>query len=345
MITICPFGPIPVAPSTGVTLTTVGTVASTVAAVVKLLLKLCTPLPARSVTPLLPTDTVTLALPGNAVAGVSVTVAPLTAYVAATRFPLANTPTVPIPTDAGLIGSLKVTVTALVTATPVAPFTGLTAVTVGRVVSGTALALVVNVLVKAATAWPARSVTPVSATVYGVDALSALAGVKLTTVVPQHTLTVPATGLPPLGVTVSVPGVTVVPLTGPLSCTWITALTGTPVAPSGGVTPTTVGALGCVFVPVVNVATVPVPSPPLSGCPTRSVIPPVRYTPYCVSACSSPAGVKVAVSPSLDSVTVPKSIYKKWKSGQPAALFVKTAGDSGSAVWARVDASASGPIH
>lgn len=46
-----------------------------------------------------------------------------------------------------------------------------------------------------------------------------------------------------------------------------------------------------------------------------------------------------------DSVTVPKSIYKKWKSGQPAALFVKTAGDSGSAVWARVDASAAGPVH
>jgi hypothetical protein len=46
-----------------------------------------------------------------------------------------------------------------------------------------------------------------------------------------------------------------------------------------------------------------------------------------------------------DSVTVPKSIYKKWKSGQPAALFVRTAGESGSAVWARVDATASGPVH
>jgi len=55
-----------------------------------------------------------------------------------------------------------------------------------------------------------------------------------------------------------------------------------------------------------------------------------------------PAGGELKGS---DSVTVPKSIYKKWKSGQPAALFVKTAGDSGSAVWARVDASASGPIH
>jgi hypothetical protein len=45
------------------------------------------------------------------------------------------------------------------------------------------------------------------------------------------------------------------------------------------------------------------------------------------------------------SVTVPQAIYKKWKSGQPAALFVRTAGDNGSAVWARVDAHAAGPVH
>jgi len=55
-----------------------------------------------------------------------------------------------------------------------------------------------------------------------------------------------------------------------------------------------------------------------------------------------PAGGELKGS---DSVTVPKSIYKKWKSGQPAALFVKTTGDSGSAVWARVDANAAGPVH
>jgi hypothetical protein len=45
------------------------------------------------------------------------------------------------------------------------------------------------------------------------------------------------------------------------------------------------------------------------------------------------------------SVTVPKTVYKKWKSGQPAALFVKTTGDTGSAVWARVDAHAAGAVH
>jgi len=54
-----------------------------------------------------------------------------------------------------------------------------------------------------------------------------------------------------------------------------------------------------------------------------------------------PAGGEMKGS---DSVTVPKSVYKKWKSGQPAALFVKTAGDASSAVWARVDATSASPI-
>ena len=43
-------------------------------------------------------------------------------------------------------------------------------------------------------------------------------------------------------------------------------------------------------------------------------------------------------------VTVPEKAYKKWKNGEPAALFVKTAGDGGSTVWTRVDASAAGSI-
>ena len=45
------------------------------------------------------------------------------------------------------------------------------------------------------------------------------------------------------------------------------------------------------------------------------------------------------------SITVPKTVYKKWKNGEPAALFVKTPGESGSAVWTRVDANAAAPIH
>ena len=60
VITICPFDPIPVAPSIGVTATTVGAVVSGVAAVVKLLLNAGTPLPARSCTPLSFTVTLTL---------------------------------------------------------------------------------------------------------------------------------------------------------------------------------------------------------------------------------------------------------------------------------------------
>jgi hypothetical protein len=45
------------------------------------------------------------------------------------------------------------------------------------------------------------------------------------------------------------------------------------------------------------------------------------------------------------SVTVPKNVYKKWKAGEPAALFVRTPGESGSAVWTRVDATAAAPIQ
>ena len=44
------------------------------------------------------------------------------------------------------------------------------------------------------------------------------------------------------------------------------------------------------------------------------------------------------------SVTVPKKVYKKWKKGEPAALFVRTVGDTGGANWARVDAVAAAPL-
>jgi hypothetical protein len=42
--------------------------------------------------------------------------------------------------------------------------------------------------------------------------------------------------------------------------------------------------------------------------------------------------------------TVPKKIYKKWQSGEPAALFVRTTSDAGGTVWTRVDASAAAPL-
>ena len=44
-------------------------------------------------------------------------------------------------------------------------------------------------------------------------------------------------------------------------------------------------------------------------------------------------------------VTVPKSAFEKWQAGEPAALFVKTPGDSGSTVWTRVDATATSPVR
>ena len=55
-----------------------------------------------------------------------------------------------------------------------------------------------------------------------------------------------------------------------------------------------------------------------------------------------PAGGELKASASI---TVPKKAYKKWKQGEPAALFVRTAGDTGSVVWTRVDATAAGPVH
>ena len=71
-------GPTSVAPFAGVTRTTSGGVVSATAAVVKVLWKKVLPLPARSRTWLLFTRTRTRTLPGNAVTGVKVTMAPST---------------------------------------------------------------------------------------------------------------------------------------------------------------------------------------------------------------------------------------------------------------------------
>ncbi len=63
------------------------------------------------------------------------------------------------------MASLNVSTMLLFTATPVAPFAGLTLTTVGRVVLATPDAPVVNVLVDGTTAFPAWSVKPLTATV------------------------------------------------------------------------------------------------------------------------------------------------------------------------------------
>src|SRR6267154_5124807 len=61
---------------------------------------------------------------------------------------------------------LKVKTTLLLTATPVAPFVGLTVATVGRVVSATPEVPVVKLLVNGTTAFPAWSTRPDTFTVY-----------------------------------------------------------------------------------------------------------------------------------------------------------------------------------
>ncbi len=78
--------------------------------------------------------------------------------------------------------SLNVTTMALATGTPVAPFTGLTAVTVGWFVFATPDVPVVKVLVKGATRFPAWSVNPLAVTVYVVLTASRLAGTNVSTV-------------------------------------------------------------------------------------------------------------------------------------------------------------------
>jgi hypothetical protein len=180
---------------------------------------------------------------------VNVTTAPLTAYVPATVFPFARTFTVVGFTVAGFTASLNVTTTAVFTATAVAPLAGVNPVTCSGPLSSTGDAPVVNPLVNTCTAFPARSVNPPTVTVYAVLTASELDGVNVNTVSPLPTLTVPGTA--------TLPAVTVIPfaptltaLTGPLSCTCTTAFTGTPLAPFGGLTATTLGPLVCVPAPV-----------------------------------------------------------------------------------------------
>ena len=119
LITICPLVPIPVAPSVGVTPITVGATTSSVAAVVKLLLKL-DPVPRPGRIALSPTVTLILALPGSARRRRHRQRRPVHLNVPATCSPFARIAQFPVLTFTGLIGSLKVTVTGVVTATPVA---------------------------------------------------------------------------------------------------------------------------------------------------------------------------------------------------------------------------------
>jgi len=70
-------------------------------------------------------------------------------------------------------------------------------------------------------------------------------------VLPLVSVTVPATAVVPAFSAIALL-VTPTALTGPPNCTWMTAFTGTPAAPFGGVTSVTAGAVVCGPAPVVK---------------------------------------------------------------------------------------------
>jgi len=125
----------------------------------------------------------------------------------------------------------------LVTGTFTAAFAGVTELTVSGVLTGTLDDDVVNPLVNACTAFPARSVKPLAVSVYTVFTVSGADGVNLSRL--PLTVTVPATALLPVfSVRALLPTLTT--LKAALAWTSITAFTGTFVAPFGGVTDVTV---------------------------------------------------------------------------------------------------------
>jgi len=166
-----------------------------------------------------------------------VAVAPFTARVPVIGgFGPARTMNVPAVTDDGSIASLKVTVSAEVVATLVAPREGLVAVTVGSVVSGAVP--VVKVQIRgAAIGTPVRSLMPrVNCTVYVVVPLRGAVGENVA-VVPERD-TVPVT----VGVRKNVAVVTVAGSTGSLKVAVRDDDSETSEAPPIGVVVVTVGA-------------------------------------------------------------------------------------------------------
>jgi hypothetical protein len=156
-------------------------------------------------------------------------------------------------TVAAFIGSLNVTFTVVVTATSLAEIPGTTAVTVGRVTSGSAL--VVNVEVNATRGLFARSLAPaVTLTVYTVLNASAAAGVSVAVLFVGLYEIAAETGDPPAGVSVNVEAETVDAVIASLNVTVMAELTPMFVAPAAGVTLVTVGDVKSGAAAVVNVA-------------------------------------------------------------------------------------------
>jgi hypothetical protein len=141
--------------------------------------------------------------------------------------------------------------------------TGLTDDTDGRVVSAVALAPVVKLLVNGWAALPARSVTAPNVTVCSVLVASALAGVNVSARRSLLSVTLPPSAGPP-AVNTTAPGPTDTALSGSSKASTTGAFTATPLAPSGGLTPTTVGPVASVSVPVVKLVNDP------TVCPAKS---------------------------------------------------------------------------
>jgi hypothetical protein len=171
-------------------------------------------------------------------------------------------------TVSGSTAAENVTTIGVVTATPVDPLAGVTLTTVGPVFTGVGELDVVNPLVNAVTAFPARSVNPPTLTVYAVLTASELAGVNVKLVDPVPTVTVPATACPPV-VTVTPPCPTLTALTGSLRPTCTVAFTGTPVDRFPGLTAITTGPVVCTLDPVVKELVLD----PDSAFPSRSTTP------------------------------------------------------------------------
>ncbi len=171
-------------------------------------------------------------------------------------------------TVAALMASLNVSTMALLVVTPVAPFPGLTAATVGLLLFATPVAPVVNVLVNGVTGFPAWSVNPPTVTIYVVLVASRFVGTNVSVVRSLLKLMAPLTSVPPAETVIALLP-TLTALTGVLITTTTCGFTGTPLAPFPGLTCTTLGAVVTAPRPVVKL------TKKIGGseCPCKSVTP------------------------------------------------------------------------
>src|SRR5207253_1814863 len=190
----------------------------------------------------------------------------------------------------GSIASLKVALMVWLIGTAVAASAGTVALTVGRVVSG--VAPVVKLQLKSvASALPARSLAPVvTVAVYAVRGARLPAGVKVA--VTPASATVPATVAAPC-FKVKLAVLIVKGSIASLKMAAILPLMATPVAALAGTAALTVGRVVSGVAPVVKLQT----KFAASALPARSLAPVVTVAVNVVRGARLPAGVKVAVTP------------------------------------------------